>query len=251
MADTLSRAPIRSTEEITSNTEIFVQLIISAIPESKNYLDSYRAAQKQDPVCSKLIEFCNLGWPQHNQLNGDLNKYWQFRASLTINEDLLLFGSRTFVPETKRTETLEKIHQGHQGFQKCCSRIASSVWWPSVTKTLEEFIKNCTICQQTIPPNREPLISTPLSNHPWEKLAADLFELKGSTYILLVDYYSRFVEAQKLTSTTTASVIAFLKPMFARYGIPNTLISDNGPQFSSAEMKEFSKVRIWIQSHHY
>ena len=119
MADALSRAPIRSTEEITSDTEIFIQSIISAIPASKNYLDSYRAAQKQNPVCSKLIEFCNIGWPQCNQLNGDLNKYWQFRTSLTINEDLLLFGSRIVVPETKRTETLEKIHQGHQGFQKC------------------------------------------------------------------------------------------------------------------------------------
>ena len=66
--------------------------------------------------------------------------------------------------------------------------------------------------------------------------------MKGSTYILLVDYYSRFEEVQKLTLTTTASVIAFLKPMFARYGIPNTLVSDNGPQFSSAEMNEFSEA---------
>ena len=83
-------------------------------------------------------------------------------------------------------------------------------------------------------------MTTQLPNHPWEKLATDLFELKGSTYILLVDYYSRFVEVQKLNSTTTASVIAFLKPTFARYGIPATLISDNGPQFSSAEIKEFA-----------
>ena len=61
-------------------------------------------------------------------------------------------------------------------------------------------------------------------------------------YILLIDYYSCFVEVQKLTSTTTASVIAFLKPMFAHYGIPCTIISDNSPQFSSAEMKEFAEA---------
>ena len=83
------------------------------------------------------------------------------------------------------------------------------------------------------------LYITTLPNHPWEKLATDLFELKGSTYILLVDYYSCFVEVQKLNST---SVVAFLKPMFAHYGIPATLISDNGPQFSSAEMKEFAET---------
>ena len=61
-------------------------------------------------------------------------------------------------------------------------------------------------------------------------------------YIILIDYYSHFVEVQKLTSTTTASVIAFLKPMFACYGISSTLISDNGPQFSSVEMKEFAEA---------
>jgi len=70
----------------------------------------------------------------------------------------------------------------------------------------------------------------------------DLFDLKGKKYILLVDYYSRFVEVQHLQSTTTSSIITFLKPMFARYGIPVTLISDNRPQFTSAEMRRFAET---------
>ena len=92
---------------------------------------------------------------------------------------------------------------------------------PKHSKNLSSAV---TVCHQTVPPKREPLISTSLPNQPWEKLTADLFEFKGSTNILLVDYYSRNVEAQKPTTATTASVIAFLKPMFARYGIPNTLL---------------------------
>ena len=74
------------------------------------------------------------------------------------------------------------------------------------------------------------------------KLGTDLFELNGSTYIVLVDNYSGFVKVQKLTLTTSASVIAFVKPMFSCYGIPATFISDNVPQFSSAEMKEFAEA---------
>ena len=70
----------------------------------------------------------------------------------------------------------------------------------------------------------------------------DLFDLKGKTYNLLVDYYSHFVEIQHLQSTTTSSIISFLKPMFARYSIPVTLISDNGPQFTSAEMRQFAEI---------
>jgi len=68
----------------------------------------------------------------------------------------------------------------------------------------------------------------------------DLFDLKGKA--LLLNYYSRFIEVQQLQSMTTSSVISFLKPIFARYGIPCTLISDNGPQFASVEMKQFVKT---------
>ena len=240
MADTLSRAPLDvSATEMTSDTERFIQSVIVALPATKDNLDSYCIAQREDPICSKLMEFCDSSWPNRNMLKGNLKKYWQFHANLTVNDGLLLFGSRMVVPEAKQMETLEKIHQRHQGFQKCRSRIATAVWWLGATKALENFIKTCTVCQKTIPQKNEPLMSSPLPSYPWEKLATDL---NGSTYIVLVDYYSRFMEVQKLTSTTSASVIAFLKPMFARYGIPVTLVSDNGPQFSSAEMKEFAEA---------
>ena len=243
MADTLSRAPIcMVTEEISSDVEMFMQSVVSALPATKDYLDTYRTAQRQDHTCSQLMQFCNSGWPDRHILKGELNKYWQIRANLTVNDNLLLFSSRIVVPVAMRTETLRKIHQGHQGFQKCRSRVTTSVWWPGITKSLESFIKACPECQQTIPSQREPLLSTPLPNHPWEKVAMDLFDLKGKTYILLVDYYSRFVEVQQLQSMTTSSVISFLKPIFARYGIPATLISDNGPQFASVEMKQFSET---------
>ena len=243
MADTLSRAPINTlTQEPTSDTELFMQSVISTLPATKDYLDTYRKAQQNDHICSQLMQFCESGWPNRNTLKGNLSKYWQVRANLTVNDNLLLFGSRIVVPDAMRAETLRKIHQGHQGFQKCRSRVSTAVWWPGISRALEDFIKACPECQQTVPAHREPLLSTSLPSHPWEKLAMDLFDLKGKSYILLVDYYSRFVEVQQLQATTTSSVISFLKPIFARYGIPTTLISDNGPQFTSAEMRQFAET---------
>ena len=82
----------------------------------------------------------------------------------------------------------------------------------------------------------------PLPTYPWERIAVDLFELKGLTYLLAVDYYSRFVEVQKLSSTTSISVITHLKPLFARFGILAEMVTDNGPQFASYEMKQFSNT---------
>ena len=49
----------------------------------------------------------------------------------------------------------------------------------------------------------EPLITTELPSRPWEKVASDLYEFKGASYILVVDYLSRFIETQKLSSTTS------------------------------------------------
>jgi len=64
--------------------------------------------------------------------------------------------------------------------------------------------------------------------------------LNGATYLLVVDYYSRFPEVVQLRSTTSQSVINALKAIFARYGIPEILLSDNGPQYSSTEFSEFA-----------
>ena len=120
--------------------------------------------------------------------------------------------------------------------------MSSSVRWPGVSSEIEKFVQACTVCQKTTTHNREPLISTPLPSHLWERITLDLFELKGSAYLLAFDYYSRFVEVEKLSSTTSSSVITKLKSIFARFGIPAEVTSNNGPQFNSQDMKEFSEI---------
>ena len=78
-----------------------------------------------------------------------------------------------------------------------------------------------------------------LRDQPWQKVAADLFELKGHPYLLVIDYFSRYLEVAKLSSTTSPDVTAQLQSMLARHGIPEQLISDNGPQFSSTSFAKF------------
>ena len=68
-----------------------------------------------------------------------------------------------------------------------------------------------------------------------------MFEWKKTDYLLVVDYYSRFIEIAKLTLTTAMGVISHLKSIFARHGIPEVVVSDNGPQYSSVVFEEFSK----------
>ena len=70
---------------------------------------------------------------------------------------------------------------------------------------------------------------------------SDLSDFESKKYLLLVDYYSKYIAVVELTTVTTISVINAMKTVFAYHGIPQTLRSVNGPQYSSAEFKTICK----------
>ena len=73
---------------------------------------------------------------------------------------------------------------------------------------------------------------------PWQVMETDLFHLKGHTYMLVVDNFSHYVEVALLASSQSLQdAIKALKSIFARHGVPETVRSDNGPQYSSAEFQ--------------
>ena len=242
-ADALSRAPIPSSDVTTidKNIESSVNVLLSQLPASPDRLKEYQCAQQDDPTCSLVITYCKQGWPNRHRVRPECIVYWKVRNKLSIINNLLLFGNRIVIPEKLRTQTLQKIHYGHQGLQWCRQRVSSAVWWPGIAKHVESFIKSCPECMKTTPTPTQPLLQVPLPSYPWERIAADLFELKKTSYLLVVDYYSPFVEVQKLTSTTSSSIIVALKAIFSRHGIPSIFMSDNGPQFDSKEMEQFAK----------
>ena len=139
-----------------------------------------------------------------------------------------------------REEILDRIHTGHQGITKCCERANLSVWWPGISKEIKTKVESCQFCQENQPSQRkEPLMTTDLPDRPWQKVSTDLFELAGQKYLVVMDYYSRFIEILSLVETTSQVVIQKLKSVFARWGILEELISDNGTQFKSLQFDEF------------
>lgn len=90
-------------------------------------------------------------------------------------------------------------------------------------------------------------MSSILPMRPFEKVGIDICEYRKQHFLVLVDYYSRYIDIARLPSLSATSVIGKSKGFFAQHGIPNTVISDNGPQFSSKEFTEFAEK--WGFSH--
>ena len=70
-------------------------------------------------------------------------------------------------------------------------------------------------------------MATELPKRPWQKVGADMFYWKSDTYLLVVDYYSRYIEIAKTPITTSAGVINGLKSIFSRQGVAEVLVTDN------------------------
>ena len=108
------------------------------------------------------------------------------------------------------------------------------VFWPGMGAQIEDTVSSCSTCSKYQRKNtKEPLLPHSAPSRPWERVGTDLCELNGRHYLVLVDYYSNFIEFDHLKETTSEKVIEFCKSQFARHGIPDIVISDNGPQFSS------------------
>ena len=225
-----------------SLSALLINNVLASLPASPDTLHRYQTAQQGDPICQQLFTLCHEGWPtRQQQVPFDLQQFWSMRGEMTVDSGLLLRGNHIVVSRQLQKETLEKIHNGHQGMRKCQQRILTAVWCSGITQQLEQMIINCPECSKLSTPLRQPLLPTPLPRYPWEKVATDLFELKGITYLLVIDYFSRYIEVQSLTSTTSASIIRSLKSIFARHGLPMTVMSDNDPQYSSQEFSSFAE----------
>ena len=243
-ADTLSRAPVMNLnviEEFTEEVDVFAYAVLQELPASDSRIEEIRQHQMEDETCQEISKYVKEGWPEKENLKGMIRYYWPYRAQLTLVNDLLLYESRIVIPPALRQDVLDKLHEGHQGIVKCRRRAIQSVWWPGVSKNVKELIDNCRICCQTRKNSPEPLIITPMPGWPWQRIAADLMEFKKSQYLVVVDYYSRYIELSKLESTSSSSVINHLKSIMARHGVPETLVSDNGLQFASKEFVLFTK----------
>ena len=245
VADALSRAPSTDQQQedldFQREADFYVSNILRYIPATEQRVAEIKHHQQQDSVCKQLMDYCLTQWPAKKDLSEEVRPYYSVAQEMSVVDGLLLRGTRLVIPPTMRRDILNRLHTGHLGITKCRERARQTVWWPGLSAELERTIKNCHECCKHQKQHAEPLCPSPLPDLPFQKVGTDLFEWEGKQYLLVVDYYSRFVEIAKLAGSTATEVITHTKGIFARHGIPELVISDNGPQYSSAAYTQFAR----------
>ena len=250
-ADALSRCKPNNEEAEQSNkddlyleTDCYVNSILVQLPASDKRLEDIRSELKTDDTLKLVMHYVQHGWPENkNKLYGPVKKCWNEQGNLSAHEDLLMRGKRLVIPLKLRPDILRYLHDGHQGVTKTRENAASSVWWPGISSEIESMVRNCATCEKYRRERVEPLKGTEFPDRPWSKIAADFFQHEGKCYLLVVDYYSRDIEIYKVPKNVTSTdTILKMKDAFSRHGIPDVLISDNGPQFDSAEFRRFADL---------
>ena len=239
--DTLSRAYLQNTLDEPLYKELEINLL-HRIPISDKKLQQIKAEIQSDQELHQLRETVQTGWPNNKaDVPTVCRSYWNFRDEISLCNDVLLKGEKLIIPKSMRPEMLRLIHASHMGIEKCKRRAKDIIYWPGMSSQIEDIVSSCSICNTYSRNNtKEPMMPHNVPDRPWAQVGADLFQLNGHHYLLLVDYYSGFIEVSILTSTTSKQVITHCKSHFSRHGIPDLLITDNGPQFSSDEFKQFS-----------
>ena len=118
----------------------------------------------------------------------------------------------------------------------------SYLWWPKLDAEIELMVKNCEVCQSVRKaPPRAPLYPWRWPTRVWLRVHIDFAEKDGNSFLCLVDSHSKWIEVAHMASTSANSTIDQLRVWFAAYGLPEEVVSDDGPQFIAREFVDFLK----------
>ena len=243
VADALSRDfPLQSRDSKTKDFNIDVipvHHITQTALVSKTRLQEFRLTTQSDPTLCSLTKTVHEGWPQSRKdCPEQLLDFWSFRQE--ISEDGLLYKSqRLIMPHSKRLETLKVLHLGHYAVDKMQLRALETVYWPRTYSNTTKVVRLASNIQS--PKEKNHCSLTLLQKYHGTQWQQTCWKPRTLKYILIVDYYSRFPVLRKLGSTTSRVLVQEMKAVFAELGVPNVIVSDGGPQYTSAEFRDFTK----------
>ncbi|XP_055623701.1 uncharacterized protein K02A2.6-like [Toxorhynchites rutilus septentrionalis] len=199
-------------------------------------LDDIRKETNLDDVLKEVVESIKTQvWPS------SLFAYQAFSKELGVIQGVVVRDDRIILPSKLRQRALDIAHRGHPGVVSMKRNLREKVWWPYMDRDVEHRVQECAGCASVSsqgPP--EPMHRKEMPNRAWQDLAIDFLSAKEcATFLVLVDYYSRFLSVTEMKSTNARKTIEVLESVFNEHTYPETVRTDNGPPFASEEFSNY------------
>ena len=242
-ADALSRLPRKTVEEpddwsIEADQVNRVQIELAPITVSQ-----IREATRGDPVLSCAMYYILHGWPGEKCIPDELKIYYNKQDEFTVEDGCILRGTRAVIPTKFQAAVLSELHLNHPGMVRMKSLARLHVWWPSLDHDVEQTVRDCHACQANRCKSPEKVNNPWIwPTRPWQRIHVDFAgPFNGQMFLLVLDAKSKWIEVFPMSSTTASTTIRALRFLFATHGLPEVIVSDNGPQFVAQEMNDFLK----------
>ena len=247
-ADYLSRHPITiAREEIASaSAEDYVNYVTNcSVPKSMT-LEEIKKATRDDLVLQKVRKCLKEGKWDENDPGLEPFKLCAEELTYNASQDILLKNTRLVIPKILQERATQLGHIGHQGIEKTKALLREKIWYPTMDKRVKDMVDKCIACQSVGKGNNpEPMKITPTEDKPWTSIAIDFYgpvPRTGQYLLVVIDTYSKFPEIEIISSTEAKTCIPKLDTIFARYGIPSKITTDNGPPFNGKEFETYTKT---------
>lgn len=198
--DALSRLPLKEGSNVEEIQIVNFLNFSNILPITKENIKQRIA---EDEILSKVYKFVMIGWSYDKILTSEILQYHAKSKSLSTEDGCLFYGNRIIVPKSLQDNILRWIHENHLGIVRMKMVARSYVWWPSINVDIESYVRNCHVCQSTqnVPRKEE--------TTKWKEC------------------------------TDTKKVLNEFIQFFTIYGLPKTIVTDNGPPFNSYDFKFF------------
>ncbi|UYV63661.1 hypothetical protein LAZ67_2005217, partial [Cordylochernes scorpioides] len=242
-ADALSRLPLVSkTTESLDEDQVLLLRKMSEVPFSFQDVAVETRRDKLLSIVLRNVRENNWQIPKVSQEN-PLCSYYRIKDELSCEFGCLQWRERVVIPQKLRSLILNDLHEMHLGMVKMKMIARRYFWWPGIDKNIEELARDCRVCQESasMPPSTISEWTWP--EKPWHRLHLDLAgPFMGRMFMVLVDAYTKWLEIVIIKDITSRTIIGHLREIFARFGLPELLVTDNGRQFVSSEFEEFTKI---------
>ena len=169
-----------------------------------------QAATRTDPILGAVLRYTKHGWPVN--FPAELKPFWTRRESLTVEQNVLIWGIRVIVPKNLQNQVLQEIHSSHPGVARMKLTARSYIWWPGLDTQIEKLANSCSACQDTRnTPPKVPLHPWQWPNKPWSRVHIDFVgPFLNRFFFLVVDAFSKWPEVIEMNSSTATKTVGAL-----------------------------------------